>query len=134
MTEMKNHKDCCCSAGKHEHHHEHEEGSLKSKILLIAVTVVLLVGAVLVEKNCNLATWQLLIVYLIPYLLIGHETLGEALEGIMHGDMFNEDFLMAIATIGALCIGFFPGSETEFPEAVFCDALFPNRRTLRGVC
>ena len=79
MTEMKNHKDCCCSAGKHEHHHEHEEGSLKSKIFLIAVTVVLLVGAVLVEKNCNLATWQLLIVYLIPYLLIGRETLGEAL-------------------------------------------------------
>jgi Zn2+/Cd2+-exporting ATPase len=70
------------------------------------------------------ATWQLLLVYLIPYLLIGHETLGEAAEGIAKGDMFNENFLMAIATIGALCIGFFPGSDTEFPEAVFVMLFF----------
>ena len=51
---------------------------MKKKIILIAVTAVLLVGAIWVEKNCNLATWQLLIVYLIPYLIIGHETLMEA--------------------------------------------------------
>ena len=59
---------------KHEHHHEHEEGSLKSKIALIVATAVLLVGAVLIEKNFELETWQLLLVYLVPYLLIGHET------------------------------------------------------------
>lgn len=96
----------------------------KQKIYLIVVTVILLIGAVCVEKYANLATWQLLIVYLIPYLLIGHETLGEAWEGITEGEIFNEDFLMTIATIGALCIGFLPGAETEFPEAVFVMLFF----------
>ena len=85
-----------------------------------------------IEKNYDLATWQLLLVYLIPYLLIGHETLGEAAEGIAKGDMFNEHFLMAIATIGALCIGFFPGSETEFPEAVFVMLFFQVGELFEG--
>ena len=97
---------------------------MKGKIMAIAATVVLLIVAVLIENNCGLATWQLLLVYLVPYLLIGHETLAEAAEGIVHGDAFNEDFLMSIATIGALCIGFLPGAETEFPEAVFVMLFF----------
>ena len=114
------------------HHHHHEEGSLKSKLNLIGVTVILLIVAVFIEKDYDLATWQLLLVYLIPYLLIGHETLGEAAEGIAKGDMFNEHFLMAIATIGALCIGFFPGSETEFPEAVFVMLFFQVGELFEG--
>ena len=143
MEEMKHHHGCCCSMEEHhhEHHgcgcgchheHEHEEGGLKSKLFLIAVTIVLLIAAVFVEKNYNLATWQLLLVYLIPYLLIGHETLGEAVEGIVKGDVFNEDFLMAIATIGALCIGFFPGADTEFPEAVFVMLFFQVGELFEG--
>ena len=116
----------------HHHHHHHEEGSLKSKLNLIGVTIILLIVAVFIEKEYDLATWQLLLVYLIPYLLIGHETLGEAAEGIAKGDMFNEHFLMAIATIGALCIGFFPGSETEFPEAVFVMLFFQVGELFEG--
>ena len=116
----------------HRHHHHHEEGSLKSKLYLIGVTIILLIIAVFIEKHYDLATWQLLLVYLIPYLLIGHETLGEAAEGIAKGDMFNEHFLMAIATIGALCIGFFPGSETEFPEAVFVMLFFQVGELFEG--
>lgn len=121
----------------HEHHHEHEHhhhehGGLKSKLYLIVVTVVLLIIAVCIERNYNLATWQLLLVYLIPYLLIGHETLGEAAEGIAKGDMFNENFLMSIATLGALCIGFFPGSETEFTEAVFVMLFFQVGELFEG--
>ena len=116
----------------HHHHHHHEEGSLKSKLYLIGVTIILLIIAVFIEKEYDLATWQLLLVYLIPYLLIGHETLGEAAEGIAKGDMFNEHFLMAIATIGALCIGFFPGSETEFPEAVFVMLFFQVGELFEG--
>ena len=114
----------------HEHHHE--EHSLKKQLWLIGITVVLLIGAVLIEKNLNLTTWQLLLVYLIPYLLIGHETLGEAWEGIMEGDAFNEHFLMSIATIGALCIGFLPGAETEFPEAVFVMLFFQIGELFEG--
>ena len=114
----------------HEHHHE--EHSLKKQLWLIGITVVLLIGAGLIEKNLNLTTWQLLLVYLIPYLLIGHETLGEAWEGIMEGDAFNEHFLMSIATIGALCIGFLPGAETEFPEAVFVMLFFQIGELFEG--
>ena len=136
------HHHCDCSIDEHHehhehhgcgcHHHHHEEGSLKSKLYLIGVTIILLIIAVFIEKEYDLATWQLLLVYLIPYLLIGHETLGEAAEGIAKGDMFNEHFLMAIATIGALCIGFFPGSETEFPEAVFVMLFFQVGELFEG--
>lgn len=105
---------------------------MKSQIVLIVATVVLLVAAVVVEHSFNLATWQLLIVYLVPYLLIGHGTLGEVAEGIAKGDVFNEDFLMSIATIGALCIGFLPGAETEFPEAVFVMLFFQVGELFEG--
>ena len=116
---------------EHEHHH-HAHGGMKGQIALIIVTALLLIGAVLIEKNCNLPTWQLLIVYLIPYLLIGHHTLMEAVEGIFGGDMFNEHFLMSVATIGALCIGFMPGAETEFPEAVFVMLFFQIGELFEG--
>ena len=99
---------------------------------MIAVTVVLLIAAVIIEKNCQLPTWQLLLVYLVPYLLIGHDTLKEAAEGIAHGDAFNEHFLMSVATIGALCIGFLPGAETEFPEAVFVMLFFQVGELFEG--
>ena len=97
---------------------------MRRRIILIAVTAVLLAGAVIIEKHCALPTWQLLLVYLIPYLLVGAPTLKEASEGIAHGDVFNENFLMTVATLGALCIGFLPGAETEFPEAVFVMLFF----------
>lgn len=97
---------------------------MKRKITLISVTTVLLVCAACIEKFCQLPVWQLLVIYLVPYLLIGFGTLKEAAEGIIDGDLFNEDFLMSIATIGALCIGFLPGAETEFPEAVFVMLFF----------
>ena len=116
------HHDCHC---RHEHHHEHHgHGGAKGRLALILVTAVLLAGAVLVEKNLKLSTWQLLLVYLVPYLLVGHDTLKEAVEGIASGEVFNEHFLMTVATLGALCIGFLPGAEPEFPEAVFVMLFF----------
>ena len=105
---------------------------MKKKLMLIVVTAILLGLAVLVEKTCNLATWQLLLVYLVPYLLIGYETLKEAAEGLAHGDAFNEHFLMSIATIGALGIGFLPGAETQFPEAVFVMLFFQVGEMFEG--
>ena len=117
---------------EHSHSHEHEEGSLRGRIVLIIVTALLLGVAVYVEKHLQMATWQLLLVYLVPYLLVGHETLGEAAEGIAHGDVFNEDFLMTVATLGALTIGFLPGAETEFPEAVFVMLFFQVGELFEG--
>ena len=92
-----------------------------ARIILSAVT---LAAAVLVEKNTNLSVGQLLLVYLIPYLIAGYDTLLEAGEKILKGDFFDEDFLMSVATIGALCIGFLPGAESQFPEAVFVMLFF----------
>lgn len=122
---------CGCNH-KHEHEHCHEHDGLKSKVVLIGTTILLLVGAALIEHFMNLATWQLLLIYLVPYILIGHDTLKEAAEGIMKGDMFNEDFLMSVATIGALAIGFLPGSDTEFMEAVFVMLFFQIGELFEG--
>ncbi len=144
MTHEKHNKDCCgCNCrhthshdGEHSHchghHHEHGEGSLKAKLIQIIVAVVLLVAAVAVERTCDWTVWQLLLLYLVPYLVVGHETLKEAWEGIVGGDVFNENFLMSIATLGALCIGFFPGAETEFPEAVFVMLFFQVGEMFEG--
>lgn len=140
MTEQ-SHRHCCCCSGEeheqeqehgHEHEHHHEHGDLKGKLWLIIATTLLLIGAVAVEKCCGLATWQLLLVYLVPYLLIGHDTLKEAAEGVVKGEMFNEDFLMTIATLGALTIGFLPGAETEFAEAVFVMLFFQVGELFEG--
>ena len=131
MSHEHHHHVCCEHEHHHEHQHEHEhhhehhhEHGGHRQLWLIAATVVLLIGAVIIEHNLQLSTWQLLLVYLVPYFLIGSGTLKEAVEGLAHGEAFNEHFLMALATIGALCIGFFPGAETEFPEAVFVMLFF----------
>ena len=124
----------CCANG-HEHHHEHHhdhDGDAKGRIALIAGAAVLLAGAVAIEHYCSLTTWQLLLVYLVPYLLVGHDTLKEAAEGIVSGDAFNEHFLMSVATIGALAIGFLPGAETQFPEAVFVMLFFQVGELFEG--
>ena len=131
MAHQHHHEACSSCEHKHEHHHEHEH-SLKEQLALIIVTAVLLIVAVIIEKNTSLTTWQLLLVYLVPYLLIGHNTLKEAVEGLLSGDAFNEHFLMSIATIGALCIGFLPGAETEFPEAVFVMLFFQIGELFEG--
>ena len=96
----------------------------KKKLTRIILTAVLLVIAVAIEKTMGLEVWQLLLVYLVPFLLIGYDVIGEAIEGIREGEVFDEDFLMCIATIGAMLIGFLPGAETEFPEAVFVMLFF----------
>lgn len=113
----------------HCHHHH---GSGRGKVLQIVLSALLLVGAVVVEKNCALSVWQLLLIYMVPYLLAGYATLKEAAEGIARGDLFNENFLMALATVGALCIGFFPGADTEFPEAVFVMLFFQIGELFEG--
>ena len=141
------HDDCCSHEHHHGHHHDHEghehhhEHSLKKQLWLIIATVILLIVAVLIERSpishfslftFHLNNWQLLLVYLVPYLLIGHETLHEAWEGITHGDAFNEHFLMSVATIGALLIGFLPGAETQYPEAVFVMLFFQVGELFEG--
>ena len=106
----------------HEHHHE-EEG-VKGSIVKIVVAAVLLAAAFIIERNFNLPLWQLLLIYLAPYLVAGFDTLKEAAESLAHGEALDENFLMSIATIGALCIGFLPNAEPQFSEAVFVMLFF----------
>ena len=129
MAHLHEHENAHCESCSHEHHHEH---SLKGQLWLIIGTAVLLIGAVLIEHNFQLSTFQLLLVYLIPYLLIGHETLHEAWEGITEGEAFNEHLLMSVATIGALCIGFLPDAETQYLEAVFVMLFFQVGELFEG--
>ena len=109
--------------GHEPHHHHHgEEGH--ARLARIIVASVLLLAAVIIEKNTRWTTWQYLLLYLVPYLVVGWDTLKEAAEGLLHGEALSEDFLMSLATLGALGIGFMPGSETQFPEAVFVMLFF----------
>lgn len=113
------------------HHHHHYSGSRRKVALILAASLLLAVAA-WIEHALALPTWQLLLVYLVPYLLVGASTLREAAEGIVHGRVFNEDFLMAVATIGALAIGFMPGADTEFAEAVFVILFFQVGELFEG--
>lgn len=97
---------------------------MNQKKTRIIIAAVLLVAAIIIEHCCKLPVWQLLLIYLIPYLVAGYDVVGEALEGLFHGKACNEDFLMFVATAGALLIGFLPGASTEFPEAVFVMLFF----------
>ena len=108
----------------HHHHHHHEEEEGHGRLAKIVLATVLLIGAVIIEKNTDWATWQYLLLFLVPYLVVGWDTLKEAAEGLLHGEALSEDFLMSIATLGALGIGFMPGAETQFPEAVFVMLFF----------
>ncbi|MBQ7710090.1 MAG: cadmium-translocating P-type ATPase [Bacteroidales bacterium] len=122
------HRHEACEHCAHEHHHhehhgeEEEEG--KGRLIKIIVAALLLLIAVLIEKRTDWATWQYLLLFLVPYLVVGWDTLKEAAEGLIHGEALSEDFLMSVATLGALGIGFMPGAETQFPEAVFVMLFF----------
>jgi Cd2+/Zn2+-exporting ATPase len=127
--------ECHCHEHEHEHehHHHHEEGGVKESIVKIALATVLLIAAVLIEKKTGWPTWAYLPVYLVPYLIVGWETLQEAAEALLHGEALDENFLMSVATLGALAIGFLPGAETQFPEAVFVMLFFQVGELFEGV-
>ncbi len=97
----------------------------RKKLFRIAATAVLLFVAWMITRSFVMPVWGQLLVYLVPYIIISYDILGEAIEeGIGDRNPFNEDFLMCIATIGALLIGFIPGAEPQFPEAVFVMLFF----------
>lgn len=96
----------------------------KERLVKIVASTLLLILAVAISKTVDLKMWQELLLFLVPYLIAGGETLMEAGEKLIHGELLDEDFLMSIATLGALCIGFLPGAESQFPEAVFVMLFF----------
>ncbi len=117
----------------HEHNHEHHEEGIREPLVKIISASVLLAAAVVIEKNTDWSTWQYLLLYLVPYLVVGWETLKEAAEALLHGEALDENFLMSVATIGALVIGFLPEAETQFPEAVFVMLFFQVGELFEGI-
>lgn len=97
---------------------------MKTKLIRIVLTVVLLVLVGYAERHFNLPLWQLLLLYLVPYLIIGYDVLIEAVEGLLEGNALDENFLMSVATIGALSIGFLPNGNHQFLEGVFVMLFF----------
>ena len=106
---------------------------MKESIIKIALATVLLIAAVIIEKKTDWPTWAYLLIYLVPYLIVGWETLKEAGEALVHGEALDENFLMSVATLGALAIGFLPGAETQFPEAVFVMLFFQVGELFEGI-
>ena len=100
------------------------EKEQKVNLLRIALSALLLLAAVIVEHKSSLPSWQLLLIYLVPYLVAGADVLKEAGESLLKLEALDEDFLMSVATLGALAIGFLPGAENQFPEAVFVMLFF----------
>ncbi|MBR2590293.1 MAG: cadmium-translocating P-type ATPase [Clostridia bacterium] len=130
-THEHTHHEKACACHEHKHEHEHDGGCAccdthaempdkaqqKKDLIKIIISIALLAAAVVAQKILigaeiidEFSLW-LLPMYLLPYFIAGFDVIAEALEGISHGDVFNENFLMVVATVGALCIG-------EYPEAV----------------
>ncbi len=121
------HENECCEHEHHEHsreHHHEDEEEGRGRIVRIIASTVLLIVASVIERKTAWRDWQYLLMFLVPYLIVGWETLKEAAEGLFEGEALSEDFLMSVATIGALAIGFMPGAETQFAEAVFVMLFF----------
>lgn len=105
---------------------------MNKKLLRIIAAAVLLVIAYIITKNVEMPMVAQLAIYLVPYLVVGYDVLAEAGEGIMEADPFDEDFLMAVATLGAMAIGFLLGAEPQFAEAVFVMMFFQVGEMFEG--
>lgn len=105
--EKKQTSSCDCG---HCYHHE-DETSKNTMILKIILSSAFLVLAITLNHFFDLPILGKLGLFLVPYLIIGFSVIKEAIENILHGEFFDENFLMTVATIGAFAIG-------EYPEAV----------------
>ncbi len=93
----------------------------RKALIRIVLAAVLLVAVFCVDRFIfkEQYFWPQLILYLVPYLIVGYDVLRKAMRNIFNGQVFDENFLMTVATVGALCIGFFPQAEKQYAEAVF---------------
>lgn len=94
----------------HEHHHEHEE---KQRLLKIFIAICILLCGIF----CNLQGTYKFLIFFISYIIAGGDIILSAIKNIIKGEIFDENFLMSIATIGALSI-------KEYPEAIMVMILY----------
>ena len=106
------HKDCC-SHEHHEHKHSHKNDNKKLEIILMAVSIIILIIGLLLNKFIIIST----ILFILSYLVISYDILFKAFKNIIRGQIFDENFLMAIASIGALFL-------KEYHEAILVIFLY----------
>lgn len=105
------HEEGCCS---HEHHHHsHKKENKKLEIILMAFSIIILIIGLLLESYIILST----ILFIISYLVISYDILIKSFKNIIRGQIFDENFLMAIASIGALIL-------KEYHEAILVIFLY----------
>ncbi|MCQ2458249.1 MAG: cadmium-translocating P-type ATPase [Clostridia bacterium] len=100
------------------------EPEVKKNLTRVIVASLLLIAAWLTDRALSLPLRGRLLLYIVPWLVAGSDVIKEAAENIIHGSLFDENLLMVVATVGALCIGFLPDAEPEFAEAVFVMLFF----------
>ena len=91
----------------------------KEKILQIVISSILFIIAIAINKLANLNNTIMFFVFLVPYAVAASDTIKEGIEKIGEGDIFNENVLMIIASIGAMLIGFLPNTEPMYAEGIF---------------
>lgn len=77
----------------------------KNVLNRIIIAIVLLIVITVFKTIVPVPGYVEFILYLIPYFVIGHDILRKSIKNISHGQVFDENFLMAVATIGAMCLG-----------------------------
>ena len=98
----------------------------KRTLIRIIISAFLLVCVVLIDKLIlqDMSEYFRAALYLIPYFVAGYDVFFGAIRNLFYGLIFDENFLMTIATVGAMCIGFFPNTEPQYIEAVFVMLFF----------
>lgn len=96
-----------------EHELNHEEGNENGIVIRITIATLIFIGAILLHPT-GLSRF---FIYMSAYLIVGVDIVLRAIKNIFKGEIFDENFLMAIATVGAICIG-------EYPEAVMVMLLY----------
>lgn len=79
----------------------------KQVLIRLITSAVLLAVAIILDKTISINKYLMAAIYLVPYFVIGYDILKKAALGIFHGQVFDENFLMAVATVGAIGLGDF---------------------------
>ena len=114
---------CCTSCGCHDyrdHEHGEEEVFGKAFFMRFGLGLVLFIGAVFWQEN-----WMKKVLFLMAYLVFGYDVLLRAVKNITRGQVFDENFLMSVSTVGALAIG-------EMAEAVFVMLFYQVGEAFQG--
>lgn len=97
---------------------------MKAQLIRIVIGGLLLALSMVAEHELDLSMCELLMLFLIPYLVVGGDIIWKAMKQLFHGRAFDEHLLMCIASMGVFGISFFPGVKSELHEAVSVMLLF----------